>query len=171
MDSPIDVIKLGIEYTLLAIFLMFVVRVLCLRDDYAKALNQKDIIEMSAKETLEFSEFNTGKDQTNKEETVPADEVLACIRKYRDGSVTIYIDHMNGASMNGKSQIYDSSVSTSDDPETNKKYKQSQLIKDLRMTDYYHPYLVYDNMDVTNKASYNQTGDTVTGIAFLYYQP
>ena len=96
IDSAIDAVKIGLEYILLAIFLMFVIRTIELRDDYAKALNDKKTIEQSSKETLEFSIYNTGNDQNNKDETLPADELIACIRNYRNGDISIYVDDIGG---------------------------------------------------------------------------
>lgn len=165
IDNAIDVIKIGLEYILLAIFLMFVIRTIELRDDYAKALNDQKTIEQSSNETLEFSIYNTGSDQHNKNETLPADELIACIRNYRNGDVSIYVDDIGG-----QAYTFDSSIATSENADLKSRYTQKWLVNHLDMKSYYHPYLVYDNQDVTKSSSYNKKGDSITGIAFIKFK-
>lgn len=164
-SSVIDTIKIGLEYILLAIFLVLAIRVIQIRNDCSNALNVRTITEEGTKEMLEFSQYNTGNNQNSKAETIPADEVLACIRNYRDGSVSIYVDNI------GENEyVFDSTVAQSDDMNVRNRYTQKWLTNHMSMKKYYHPYLIYDNQDVKDATVYNKKGENVTGIAFLMYK-
>lgn len=165
IDSAIDAVKIGLEYILLAIFLMFVIRAIELRDDYAKALNDQKTIEQSSKETLEFSIYNTGNDQNNKDETLPADELIACIRNYRNGDISIYVDDIGG-----QAYTFDSIAAASEEKSIKERFTQKWLTNHLDMQSYYHPYLIYDNQDVSKAENYNKKGDSITGIAFIKFK-
>lgn len=165
IDSATDAVKIGLEYILLAIFLMFVIRTIELRDDYAKALNDQKTIEQSSKETLEFSIYNTGNDQNNKDETLPADELIACIRNYRNGDISIYVDDIGG-----QAYTFDSIAAASEEKSIKERFTQKWLTNHLDMQSYYHPYLIYDNQDVSKAENYNKKGDSITGIAFIKFK-
>lgn len=164
-SSIIDTVKIGLEYILLAIFLLLAINVIEVRNDCSNAMNVKKVMENKAKENLEFSEYQRGDDQANKTECLPADDVLACIRNYRDGSVTIYVDDIGGTSY-----TFDKSVAQNDNSTIRNRYTQRWLTNHMDMKKYYHPYLIYDERDVTDKNAYNVKGDSVTGVAFLVYK-
>lgn len=65
-SSIVDTIKIGLEYILLAIFLMLAVRVIQIRNDCSNAMNVKTVMENTTKENLEFSQYQMGNDQNNK---------------------------------------------------------------------------------------------------------
>ena len=164
-SSIIDTIKIGLEYILLAIFLMLAVRVIYIRNDCSNAMNMKTVMENTTKENLEFSEYQTGNNQNDKTQTLTADEVVACIRNYRDGSIVIYVDDIGG-----KAYTFDKSVAQNADLSARKRYTQKWLSNNMSMKKNYHPYLIYDNQDVKNKSVYNKKGNSVTGIAFIMYK-
>ena len=80
-SSIVDTIKIGLEYILLAIFLMLAVRVIQIRNDCSNAMNVKTVMENTTKENLEFSQYQMGNDQNNKKQTYR--EVVICLPRTR----------------------------------------------------------------------------------------
>lgn len=190
-ENAIDVIKLGIEYIMLAIFLIFVVQVIQVRNSYAQKLNTTEAQESAANETLEYSKYDTGdaapKDSSTQKflkECISGDEVVACIRNYSDGSVNIYVD---GVKQGHDGRIIDGRMALTGDMATNMNTKdmftEKYLSNHIYLSDSYHPYLIYDGKAVpfngtlldknmqwyTDDSYYDQTGEAVTAIAFIKY--
>ena len=165
-ESTIDAIKLGVEYIMIVIFIGLAIKVLALRNDYANSLNEQEISEANLKETLEFSMYNTGIDQNNRDEWMTGDEVVACFRKYRNGSVQVYLDKAkDGSSLLLNSQTFQNK-SILNGREVNT-FSLEYLLTAIDMSSFYHPYLVYDDEDITNPDSYQHSGASVSGITFM----
>lgn len=193
-ENVIDIIKLGIEYILLAIFLLFVVQVIQIRNSYASNLNNKNAQTRTAQESLEFSSYRTGDmdpaDNTKKKylsECITGDDVLACIRNYSDGSVKIYVDGMQGTDdrIDDGLTIFDTDAANT--PKWQYIYSEEWLSDHLYVDGAYHPYLIYDNYaepmegyddnQVISKKPewytnnrYAHKGEAVTGIVFIRYK-
>lgn len=190
-ENAVDVIKLGIEYIMLAIFLLFVGQVIQIRNSYAVKLNTREAQESAANETLEYSMYNTGdtapdQNGTSKfsKECLSGDEVLACIRNYADGSINIYVD---GVKQGNDSRIIDGRMaltgSMATDMTTKDMFTEKYLSDHIYLDEQYHPYLIYDDKAVPFDAdtkvknaswysggAYDQTGEAVTGLAFIRYK-
>lgn len=160
-ENAIDMVKIALEYITLGIFLFCVVKFIGLRNDYAEALNRQYDLQVQTQERLEFSKYNTGLNQNSADECLTADMVLEALRKYSDGSVCIYVDHMKDGS-----ELYIDSLNA----ESMKDQMTVQaLINNLNMASArYHPYLVYDNQDI--RGPYTNEGLEVRGIAFIRYR-
>lgn len=159
-ENAIDMIRIALEYITLGIFLFCVVKFIGLRNDYAEALNREYDLQVQTQERLEFGKYNTGLNQSDKSECLTADMVLEALRKYNDGSVCIYVDHMkDGSSL---------SVDGTNAASLKNKLTVQALTNNLDMTKAkYHPYLVYDNQNM--KGPYTGKGIEVKGIAFIRY--
>lgn len=196
-ENVIDVIKIGIEYILLAIFLLFVSQIIQLRNSYASGLNSRKAQESAIQETLEYSMYDTGTESPSEDnraskkflsECVSGDEVVSCIRNYADGSVNIFVD--GAVNENNSSYIRDGMLVLNSELATNTEsrviFTQKWLQNHIDLTASYHPYLIYDNGAVPFTRSdsgyimkngewystnqYKQKGEAVTGIAFIKYR-
>lgn len=159
-ENAIDMIKIALEYITLAIFLICVVKFIGLRNDYAEGLNREYDLQVQTQERLEFSKYNTGLNQSDRSECLTADMVLEAIRRYSDGSICIYVDHMKDGS---PLSVDAANVSSMKD-----KLTVQALTNNLNMSGArYHPYLVYDNQNM--KGPYTNKGMEIKGIAFIRY--
>lgn len=152
-ENVIDVIKIGLEYILLAIFLLFVGQVIQIRNSYASGLNTRSAQESASQETLEYSMYDTGdtapeddRSQAFLKECISGDEVVSCIRNYADGSINIYVDGAKGSFRN---QISDGRFVLTEDKATDVSTREMFTEKFLRnhiyLDEEYHPYLIYDS--------------------------
>lgn len=158
-ENTIDIVKIALEYITLAIFLVFVVKYIGLRNDYAEALNAQHDLQIKTQERLEYGKYNTGLNQEDRTQSLTADMVVEAIRKYRDGEICIYVDHMK----DGNELYIDSTnaIAMTD------KITVEALTGNLDMTSArYHPYLVYDNQNMRGP-DYTNEGIEVKGIAFI----
>lgn len=186
-ESVIDTVKLGIEYIMLAIFLIFVSQVVQIRNSYAARINDREAQESAINETLEYSMYDT-------DEPISGDEVVSCIRNYSDGETAIFIDRKGFSASDAKARTdysldpndtvsladmfqADKGLSTggfifNTDKATNvatkKAFTRKWLSDHLKLSGSYTPYLIYDGADITDKTKYNKKGEAVTGIAFIY---
>lgn len=158
-ENTIDMVKIAVEYITIAIFLFFVVKFIGIRNDYAEALNRQYDLQLKTQERLEFSKYDTGLNQSDRCESLTADMVLEALRKYRDGEICIYVDHMKDGS-----ELYLDSRNAASIAD---KLTVDALTKNLDMTSArYHPYLVYDNQNMKGP-TYTNKGTEVKGIAFI----
>ena len=86
-----------------------------------------------------------------------ADEVMAAIRKYRDGNTIVYVDNVG----NGSSLLLDEDTAAAH-PE---KFTIETLMGTLNFNKYYYSYLAYDGADPA-KTFKNGHGSTVTALIF-----
>lgn len=157
VDSVIDLFKMALEWILIGIFVILVIRVMSVRDSYATKITEKQVRESAVNESLEFSKYNTGINQTDISECILASEVIACIRKYDRGELPIYVTKADGS---GK--LYNQNTSKDD-------YKLASIESQIDYNAYYHPYLVYDTESVTQSyTTLEHAGDEVVGIIFVY---
>lgn len=171
-DSAIDVIKLGIEYILLAIFLIFVSQVVQIRNSYAMKINNREAQESATNDTLEFSMYDTDK-------PISGDEVIACIRNYSDGSIVVYVDRHGIKKEDNKDGINVPVILDSDgggirfdtekayDQTLKKMFTRKWLTDHIYLSESYQPHLIYDGRDVTDSRNYDKKGQAITGIAFI----
>lgn len=160
-ENSVDIIKIALEYILLAVFLVFVLKFIGLRNSYAQAMNQQYDLQTKTQLRLEFEKYNTGTNQSDLREALTADMVLEAIRRYRDGSICIYVDKMQDGS-----ELY---VDALNAESMKNKLTVTALTNNLDMIHArYHPYLVYDNQNM--KGPYGEKGVDIKGIAFLRYE-
>lgn len=170
-ESVIDTIKLGIEYIMLAVFLIFVSQTVQLRNSYAMKINSREAQESAVNDTLEFSMYDTDK-------PLSGDEVVSCIRNYTDGSITVFVNRDGIKKVDNKDGINVSVILDTDrgfqfnsakasDQTLKKVYTRKWLTDHIYLADSYQPYLVYDGADITDRSKYNKVGQAVTGIAFI----
>lgn len=159
-DSPMHLINTGIEYFLVVILLLGLFSLASLRDVQANAYNTKVEHQAIINDLLEFGEYNTGTDLRDITECVPGNHVIEAIRKYRDGSIRIYVDKDKN-----DTGIYMDEAAVSLNPYEFSVARLTEIIDPLT---YYHPFLIYGSDMMTNM---NSTGDEVTGISFFKYVP
>lgn len=158
-ENTVDIIKIALEYITLAVFLLCVVKFIGLRNDYARALNAQYDLQMKTQERLEYGKYNVGLDQGNTSQSLTADMVVEALRKYRDGKICIYVDHMKDGS-----ELY---VDSSNAGAMADRLTVDALTDNLDMVSArYHPYLVYDNQNMRGP-TYTNEGLEVKGIAFI----
>lgn len=162
-ENLIDVMKMAIEYILLAIFFVCVMQFVRVKDRYAETLNKEYDLQVLTRQQLEFGKYNTRVNPYDQNECLNADAVMEAIRLYRDGDVCIYVDKMG---RNGYLREFLL------DGTTLKEYRDkgwltvSYLKNTLDLENAkYHPYIVYDNEDM--RGPYSGTGSEVKGIAFI----
>ncbi len=157
-EHSIDVIKMGIEYFLIIIFLACFMRFIDVRNSIADSLNKSYQVEVNTNQRLEFSKYDTGLEQNSLSQCVRADSVIEAIRLYRYGDVIVYVDRLK----DGSEFLSDGTTYSALSDEL----KVNTLMTKFNMaTDRYHPYLVYDNKPI--RGPYTNVGNEVTGIAFI----
>ncbi|SDW50755.1 hypothetical protein SAMN05216391_10994 [Lachnospiraceae bacterium KHCPX20] len=164
-DEVLDAVKIGIEYILLTVFVFFAIKAMQLRDNYAIEMNTRQELEQAAEDKMTYSLYNT-------ETSLPADEVLAAIRNFSDEGISIYVDDMG----NGSDMLWSHAMIQSVNKKDKEKCSQKWIANHLTMTNYYKPYIVYDNVDPKEYAQKIKTGNVnrkmlkgefVSGIIFL----
>lgn len=158
-ESSIDLVKIALEYILLAIFFLLSIKVVELRNDYASSYNENQVMVNEVNEKLEFNKYDTGINQNDITECVTADEVIACIRNYRDGSIQVYVNKTK----TGSELLLNSLTATT----MADYFTQKSLNQIIDFNAYYHPYLIYDTEDITSYTQYKHDGLYVSGIAFI----
>jgi hypothetical protein len=165
-----EMITIGVEFLTVAIFLVFVVNFVGIKNDFAEVKNNKIVTAHNVRQYREFGKYETGYsniDEANyKSECLYADDVVEAIRNYRDGSIEVYVDIPNSS---GKAIHL-----TRDNAEQNpSNYTMDALMSADRGVDLnalFHPYLIYNGNDVKDYRFYNNNSSgTVTGIAFIRY--
>lgn len=160
-ENTVDIVKIALEYITLAIFFLFVLKGISLRNSYADALDNQYSLQIQTQERLEFAKYATGFNQNDRQECLTADMVLEALRKYRNGEICIYVDKMK----DGRELYVDSSNAGI----LKDRLTVNALVSNLDMVSArYHPYLVYDNQDMRGP-DYTGTGTEVKGIAFIRY--
>ena len=159
-DTQISMFNTGIEYLLIVVLLVGIMSVSSLRDSLANAYNTKEEHQAIINNQLEFGAYNTGFDLQDKEECVLGNRVIEAIRKYKDGSIRVYVDK----DMNDNS-IYMDELTVSLNPYG---YSVAYLTEIIDPETYYHPFLIYDSDQMDN---INSSGSEVTGISFFKYIP
>jgi len=159
-DSPIYLVNTAIEYLLIVVFMVGAISLVSLRDKQANAYNTKVEYQSTVSRQLEFGEYNTGSDISNKSECVPGNHVIETIRRYNDGSIRIYVD---ADKTNSSIYMDDSAVSMNPFD-----FSTTHLTDIIDPEAYYHPFLIYDTDEMTNQ---NSTGSEITGISFIKYVP
>lgn len=174
-ENAVDVIKLGIEYILLAIFIFIVVQVVQMRNSYAESLNNRQAQTETAAERLEFSLYDTG-DLTPSQNTsskyigecLSGDEVIACIRKYSDGSINVYVDGMKGTDP----YIHDDKTwfdnEKAEDIDRRYIFKEAWLKKHIYADQGYHPYIIYEKQPYR---TLNSAGNVTAISTDWYFDP
>ena len=110
-----------------------------------------------------------------KSECLYADDVIEAIRKYKDGSIEIFVDKPNSSN----TPFYLTKTIAEQDPEYCSMAALTTLLGGIDSTGLYHPYLFYngddmkkmietDTIDQINFYS-SHTSGTVTGIGFIRY--
>lgn len=163
-EAIFDAIKLGVEYIMIAVFIGLAIKVVSIRNSYAETLNEQEISASTIRETLEFSMYNTGTDQNDRDEWMTGDEVIACFRKYRSGEIQVYLDKTS--SNTSLLLNRDTAHQTTSDNKT-EVFSLQNLLQIIDTTKFYHPYLVYDNENIANPSKYSHSGDYISGIAFI----
>ncbi len=167
-----EMITIGVEFLTVAVFLVFVVNFIGIKNDFAEVKNNKIVTAHNVRQYREFGKYETGfsleaDDASYKEECLYPDDVVEAIRNYRDGSIEIYVDIPNSSG----NPIH----LTKNDAELNpSNYSMEVLTSTARGIDQnalFHPYLIYNGNDVDNPDFYNNhSSGTVTGIAFVRYK-
>lgn len=166
-----EMITIGVEFLTVAIFLVFVVNFVGIKNDFAEVKNNKIVTAHNIRQYREFGKYETGfskieEDANYKSECLYADDIVEAIRNYRDGSIEVYVNRPNSS---GKSIHL-----TRDNAEENpSNYTMEALMSADRGVDVnalFHPYLIYNGNDVKDNRFYNNhSSGTVTGIAFIRY--
>lgn len=166
-----EMITIGVEFLTVAIFLVFVVNFVGIKNDFAEVKNNKIVTAHNIRQYREFGKYETGfskieEDADYKSECLYADDVVEAIRNYRDGSIEVYVDIPNSS---GKS-IHLTRENAEQNPSN---YTMDALMSADRGVDLnalFHPYLIYNGNDVKDYRFYNNNSSgTVTGIAFIRY--
>lgn len=162
-NTSTGILKIAVEFIMVALFLMIALRVIHLRDNYSVAFNNRKDVERALENTLEFSKYSGNKTKTTRNVTLTGDQVLECLRNYRQGEMVIYVDK----DRNGAEIKQDASKIALDEkkPLASREFTVSALAKRLDLAAEYYPYLVYDNVAV--ETEYGNSGLEVTGIAFI----
>lgn len=162
-ENLIDVMKMAIEYILLAIFFICVMRFVHVKDRYAETLNREYDLQVLTRQQLEFGKYNTGTSLNAPEEYLNADSVMEAVRLYRDAQLCIYVDKMG---RNGSVREFLLDGTTLEEYRSKGWLSVSYLKNTLDLENAkYHPYIVYDNEDM--RGPYSGTGSEVKGIAFI----
>lgn len=159
-DTQINMFNTGIEYLLIVVLLVGMISVSSLRDAQANAYNSKEEHQSLINNQLEFGAYNTGSNLQDKSECVLGNRVIEAIRKYKDGSMRVYVD----SDMNNNS-IYMDEFAVSLNPYG---YSVAHLTEIIDPETYYHPFLIYGSDQMENMSS---SGSEVTGISFFKYVP
>lgn len=159
-DSPIHMINTGIEYFLIIILLLGAFALESLRDAQANAYNNKVEHQAIINNQLEFGEYDTGSNLNDKSECVPGNHIIETIRKYKDGSIRVYVD----IDKNGNSIYMDESAISN----TPYEFSVAHLTEIIVPEAYYHPFLIYGSDLMDDKDS---SGSEITGISFFQYVP
>ncbi len=163
-ENLIDIMKMAVEYILLAIFFVCVIDFVHVKDRYAETLNREYDLQVTTRQQLEFGKYNTGLNQTNPDECLNADAVMEAVRLYRDAGVCIYVDRMGRNGYVRYDYLLDGT--TLEEYQRNGWLSVDYLKKTLDLENArYHPYVVFDNDDM--KGPYHNTGTEVKGIAFI----
>lgn len=166
-----EMITIGIEFLTVAIFLVFVVNFIGIKKDFADVKNVKIVTAHNIRQYREFGKYETGftpnKEDTNyKSECLYADDVVEAIRKYRDGSIEIYVDKPNNSGI----PVH---LTRKDAEQNPSHYSMEELMstaKGIDLKALFHPYLIYNGSDVKDTSFYNNNSSgTVTGVAFIRY--
>lgn len=167
-----EMITIGVEFLTIAIFLVFVVNFIGIKNDFAEVKNDKIVTAHNVRQYREYGKYETGfslasDDVSYKEECLYPDDVVEAIRNYRDGRIEVYIDIPNSS---GKPIHL-----TKEDADLNPaNYSMEALMSTAKGIDQnalFHPYLIYNGNDVSNSGFYNNhSSGTVTGIAFVRYK-
>lgn len=156
-NTSTGILKIAVEFIMVALFLMIALRVIHLRDNYSVAFNNRKDVERALENTLEFSKYSGNKTKTTRNVALTGDQVLECLRNYRQGEMVIYVDKdKNGA------EIYQTASGVESSPTA---YTVAVLAQRLKFESEYYPYLIYDNADA--RTEYGNSGLEVTGIAFI----
>ena len=173
IESALHMINMAVEYILVALVILVCIRFIGIRNSYASALNDKSALQKEVNNNLEYREYNTGTNQNDPSEYVPGSSVVAAIRKYKDGRINICVYNSCVTDSSGNIISFgDRDVALDKDTAISKSYEYtvSHLQKDgaeiIKSTDYYHPYLVYDN-DSKDMNKFDSKGIEVTGIIFV----
>lgn len=155
-SEPIThLVNTAIECLLIVSFIAGAMIFINIRDDQANAYNTQIELQESVNKQMEFEGYNTGSDISNISECVRGNHVIETIRKYKDGSIRVYVDQTANGSIN----------MTAAELELNPYlFSVAYLTDAISPSDYYHPFLIYDSDDMTNTNSY---GTEVTGISFF----
>ncbi len=155
-------IRMGVEYFLIGIFLIFVVQAVDLRNEFAGTRNNRTDTTRQIQEYRAYSKFNqgicTGSDTG---QHVFGDDIIEAIRGHEEGDLEIYVDHIGP----GGASLYFDREEAKNHPE---KYTVASLQTILNYTSEYHPYLIYNGNDPRNPTFYKEDMGEVTGIAFIW---
>lgn len=166
-----EMVTIGVEFLTVAIFLVFVVNFVGIKNDFAEVKNNKIVTSQNVKQYREFGKYETGfskiSDADYKSECLYADDVIEAIRDFRDGSIEIYVNKPNSTGV----PIH---LTKSDAEKNPSNYTMESLMsttKGIDLKALFHPYLIYNGSDVTDTTFYNNfSSGTVTGIAFIRYE-
>ena len=156
-DSAIHLMSIGLEYLMIAVFIVVVYNFIVLRDDYANALNDKTILQENVDTRLEFSGYDNHGQTSDRSKLITGARLMEVIRLYRDGHIRIYINK----DKNNNPITFDSDVAIYDPL----RYSVAYLSNQIDSTSFYTSYLVYDTHVMT--AVDNVGGDEITGISFV----
>lgn len=163
-SSTYDMIMLGVEYMLLAAFLVILVHFSSLRDDFAITRSEQTASVNAIRQYREFNQYDKG-DCTGGDckSHLYGDEVIELIRKYfNDPDFEIYIDK---TSENGTELIINATLSSAN-PNA---YTLETLQKVIDSKTEFHPYLVYDGITPSQYTTYSESSlGEVTGIALFW---
>ena len=167
-DGIIDLLKQGIEYMLIGIFIVLALYVVRVRDNYADATNNINMVQKSTQDELEFSMYDTGSHLSESDEWITADEVIACFRKYKSGDMEVYLDKDKTGSplVLSIDTVLEDEKRPAGQPS---KFSVSRLVNTVDNRYYYHPFLLYDGVtvDSVDFKNYDNSGYAVTGIVFI----
>lgn len=159
-DTPIHLIKTGIEYFLIIILLLGINSLVSLRNAQANAYNGQKEYQARINNQLEFGQYNKVSELEDRSEGLLGYHVIETIRKYKEGSVRVYVDK----DKNNNSIYMDEAAMTFNPYE----FSVAHLTQIIDPETYYHPYLIYDSDRMDDK---NSLGIEVTGISFFQYVP
>lgn len=165
-----DMISIGMEYLMVAVFLVFVVHFIGIKNDFANVKNYRISTQRNIKEYREFGKYETGYSSIGTadylSECLYADDVIEAIRNYSDGSIEIYVNRPNASA----TPIHLTRENARLYPERYSLERLSSTTSGIDSSARFHPYLIYNGSDVRNSIFYNNySSGTVTGIAFIRY--
>jgi hypothetical protein len=168
-----EMITIGIEFLSIAIFLVFVVNFVRIKNDFAEVKNIKIQTAHQVKQYREFGKYETGFSDPNidtlnyKSECLYADDVVEAIRNYKDGSIEIYVDKPNNSGI----PIHSTKSDIEQNPGNYSMEVLTSIDKGIDTKVLFHPYLIYNGCNVKDPLYHNNNSSgTVTGIAFIRYQ-
>lgn len=163
-SSTYDMIMLGLEYMLFAIFLISLTNFISLRDNFAETRSEQTASINAIRQYREFNQYDKGEcTGVDCKSHLYGDEVIELIRKYfNEPDFEIYIDKVD---INGSEFVINATLATAN-PSA---YTLDSLQKLIDSRTEYHPYLVYDGITPSQYTTYSESSlGEVTGIALFW---